>query len=430
MMNYRTIVALLILVPALLAQGADWPQWRGPGRDGVWRETQILKKLPGELQARWRAPVGGGYCGPTVAAGRVYVMDRITEPDEKERVHCFDWQTGKPVWSHEYACPYRKVQYKAGPRCSVHVAEGLAFSLGTMGHLFCFDAASGKVIWTKDLLKDYGARIPLWGIAAAPVIEGDLLIVPACGADDAYLVAFDRKSGKERWRALPDQGNYSAPIVIDQAKNRVLVCWTATRIVGVDPATGKLHWQVPFKPKHMPLGVATPVLHEGKLFFSGFYDGSLVLELDPKQPSVNVLWKRRGPNEIHTDALHSIISTPLIRDGHVYGVDSYGQLRCLVLATGKRVWEDLTAVPKSRWATIHFVQNGPRTWMFSERGDLIVAELSPQGYREISRANLIRPTTGQLSRRGGVCWTHPAFAYRHVFVRNDEELVCVDLSAR
>jgi hypothetical protein len=145
---------------------------------------------------------------------------------------------------------------------------------------------------------------------------------------------------------------------------------------------------------------------------------------------VEELWRRQGRNELSTDGLHSTISTPLLRDGHVYGVDSYGELRCLDLASGARVWEDLTAVPKARWATIHFVQNGERTWMFNERGELIIAELSPAGFRELDRAFLIQPTREQLNQRGGVSWSHPAFAYRHVFARNDEELLCVDLSGR
>jgi outer membrane protein assembly factor BamB len=431
-MNRRRALLLLPLLAAdLFAQdGQDWPQWRGPTRDGVWHETGLVQELPDELAIKWRAEIGGGYTGPTVAKGRVYVMDRVEEPAEIERIHCFAWDTGKPLWSHEYPCAYGKVSYKAGPRCSVLVADGRAYSLGTMGHLFCFDAASGKVEWSKDLAKDYEIRLPGWGIAASPLIEGDLLIVPACGKQDAYLVAFDRKTGEERWKALDDRGNYSAPIVIDQAGRRVLVCWTGDRVVGVDPASGSLLWQHPFRAKNMPLGCAAPILHQDQLFLTGFYDGCLLLALDRDEPTVREVWRRRGQNERVTDGLHSIISTPVARGGHVYGVDSYGELRCLDLKDGTRVWEDLTAVPKKRWATIHFVQNGERTWLFNDRGELILAELKPDGYHELDRAKLLRPTRKQLERDDGVCWSHPAFAYRHVFARNDEELVCADLSAK
>ena len=249
--------------------------------------------------------------------------------------------------------------------------------------------------------------------------------------DAAYLVAFDPATGAEQWKSeFSDRGNYSAPIVIDHAGRRVLVCWTGDRIVGIDPAQGTLHWDYPFRGKRMPLGVASPVLHEDKLFFSGFYDGCLLLRLVANELAVEKVWLRRGPNERKTDGLHTIMSTPLIRGDHIYGVDSYGELRCLRLSDGERVWENTDTVPRARWATIHFVQNGDRTWMFNERGELIIAELSPQGCREFDRALVIEPTREQLNRRGGVCWSHPAFAYRHLFARSDERLVCVDLTAR
>jgi len=355
-------------------------------------------------------------------------MDRVSDPEEIERVHCFDWDTGQSLWSHQYACPYTGVSYQAGPRCSVQVADGLAYSLGTMGHLWCFDAAAGEVVWQKDLGEEYSIDMPIWGIAAAPVLEGDLLVVPVCGKD-AYLVAFDRKTGAEKWAAFADRGNYSAPIVIDQAGRRVLVCWSGDRVLGVDPATGALHWEYPLKSKNMPLGVASPLLHGDKLFFTGFYDGCALLRVDPEELAIEELWRRRGQNELRTNGLHSTISTPIAISEHLYGVDSYGELRCLALADGSRVWEDRTAVPRSRWATIHFVKNGERVWLFNERGELLIATLSPDGFNEVDRSKLLEPTRAQLNRRGGVCWSHPAFAYRHVFARNDEELVCADLRA-
>jgi len=426
----RCLSCLLLLLGTVFGQNVthDWPQWRGPTRDGVWKETGLVDTLPDEIKVKWRTPIGTGYCGPTVADGRVYVMDRQEEPEETERVHCLAWETGKVLWTHEYPSAYR-VSYKAGPRCSVLVADGRAYALGTMGHLHCFDARTGAVVWKHDLLAEYEIRMPIWGIAASPVLEGGLLIVPVSGKKGAYLVAFDARTGKERWRGLSDRGNYSAPIVIDQAGQRVLVCWSGDRVVGVAPATGELLWSVNHKAKNMPLGVASPVLHGDLLFLSGFYDGSLLLRVHQDSLKVTEVWRRRGQNERSTDSLHTIISTPLVKGDHVYGVCSYGEFRCLKLADGDRVWENLTAVPRARWATIHFVQNGERTWMFNERGELLIGELSPEGFKEIDRGFLIKPTREQLNRRGGVCWTHPAFAYRHVFARNDQEIVCADLSA-
>jgi outer membrane protein assembly factor BamB len=422
------IVAVIALTPFNL-QADDWPQWRGPNRDGVWRETGLLQKFPKEnIDVAWRTDIASGYSGPTVANGKVYVTDRLTKPKQVERVHCVDEKTGKPLWSYAYDCPYRNVGYEAGPRASVLIDEGRAYSLGAMGNLFCFDAAKGDVLWQKDLNIEYQIEMPIWGIAASPVIEGDLIIVQL-GGKDACLAAFDKKTGKEKWHALSDRASYSAPIVIDQAGQRVLVCWTGDRVVGLDPQSGKLHWEHPFKPSRMVLAIATPVFHDNTLFVTAFYDGSLLLKVDPDKLAVEKVWRRKGPDEKKTDSLHAIISTPYLQGDHIYGVDSYGELRCLELATGDRVWESLDAVPKARWANIHFVKNGENVWMFNERGELIISKLSPEGFKEISRAKLIEPTTHQLPQRGGVCWSHPAFANKHVFIRNDNELLCASLAA-
>ena len=178
----------------------------------------------------------------------------------------------------------------------------------------------------------------------------------------------------------------------------------------------------------MPIGVATPVVENNRVFFTSFYDGSLLLGLRQDRADVEKVWHIAGRDEKNTDALHSIISTPVFENGYIYGVDSYGELRCLDAANGNRIWEDKTAVPTARWSTIHFVKNGDRYFLFNERGELIIAKLSPQGYQEISRAKLLEPTLDQLRQRGGVCWSHPAFANKHVFARNDQELVCASLA--
>jgi len=408
----------------------DWPQWRGPKRDGVWRETGIVEKFAKpQLDLVWRAEISSGYSGPTVADGRVYVTDRVVKPAQVERVHCFDSKTGKTLWTHTYDCPYEGVGYDAGPRASVAIHDGRAYSLGAMGHLFCFDAAKGDILWKKDLNKEYNIQMPQWGIAASPLIEGDLLIIQVGGTEEACLVAFDRKTGQEKWKALKDRPGYSAPIIIEQSGKRVLIFYTGDNVVGLDPQSGKVYWQYPFPPRQMVIGISTPVVSGDKLFLTNFFDGSLMLKLDREKQGVEKLWQRAGESEKNTDALHSIIATPLFEGSYIYGVDSYGELRCLDARTGDRIWESLDAVPKARWATIHLVRNGEHVWMFNERGELIIAGLSPKGYREISRAKLLEPTLDQLRQRGGVCWSHPAFADKHVFARNDKELVCADLTA-
>jgi hypothetical protein len=298
-----------------------------------------------------------------------------------------------------------------------------------MGHVRCLDAATGEVIWQKDPGTDYAVAVPTWGVAAAPLVEGSLVIVQLGAQPDACIVALDRSNGIERWRALGDKASYSAPIVIEQGGNRVLVCWTGEAIVGLNPESGEVYWRYDTPAHRMIINVATPVIDRDRLFLTSFYDGSYMLRLGQDALSVAGVWNRRGANEQDTDALHSTISTPLIAGDYIYGVDSYGQLRCLDARTGERVWVDETAVPLARWATIHLVRHEDRVWMFNDQGELIIAELSPEGFRAISRATLIEPTTGQLDRGSGVTWSHPAFANRHIFIRNDSRLVCADLSA-
>ena len=411
----------------------DWPQWRGPKRDGVWRETGVVEKFGAEqLPIQWRAEIGSGYSGPTVADGRVYITDRLTEPKQVERVHCFDTATGKPVWSYTYDCPYEGVGYAAGPRAAVTIDENRAYSLGAMGNLFCFDAATGAILWQKDLKSLYNIQMPMWGIAAAPLIDGRRLILNV-GGEHACVVALDKVTGEEIWKALDDPAQYSAPIIIQQGNQPVLVIWTGAGVVGLNPETGAEYWREEMKPGHMPIGIATPVTDGNRLFVSSFYDGSLMLRLTTDaqtgRPTAEQIWRKVGRDEQHTQSLHCMIGTPILEGDYVYGVDSYGQLRCLDANTGERIWESQQAVPKARWATIHMVKNDDKVWMFNERGELLIGKLTPNGFEEISRTKLIEPTTVQLDQRGGVCWSHPAFADRRVFARNDREIVCASVAA-
>ncbi len=408
----------------------DWPQWRGPQANGMWTEQGIVTSFAQpQLPIKWRMPIGPGYNGPTVADGRVYVMDRQQDPEQTERVLCFNANNGESLWLHEYPCEYQRVGYDAGPRACVRIDQGRTYSLGSMGHLFCLDAIQGEVLWQHDLNQEYQIKMPIWGISASPLIVDDIVMVHIGGSPDACVVAFDKVTGQERWSVLSDRGQYSTPVLVQQAGQAVVIVWTGDAVHGLNPKTGESFWTVPFPPKNMPIGVATPVVSGYHVFLTSFYDGSMLLRLKEDTVGVEKIWHRVGASERKTDALQSIISTPIIIDDYVYGVDSYGELRCLDLASGDRVWEDLTATPKARWSTLHMVQNADHVWMFNERGELLITKLSPQGLEEISRSHLIDPTQEQLSQRGGVCWSFPAFANRCVFARNDKEIVCADLSA-
>ncbi|MGB9688652.1 PQQ-binding-like beta-propeller repeat protein, partial [Thermogutta sp.] len=245
------------------------------------------------------------------------------------------------------------------------------------------------------------------------------------------VVAMDRRTGEFRWSALEDEASYSAPILIRQGHHDAVVVWTGQRLAGLEASTGRVFWEVPFTHRRWIDAIISPVFDPAtnRLFISCFDDGSLMLQLDPEHLTVKNLWSRKGKNEIETDALHCLMSSPILKLNWIYGVDSYGQFRCLDANNGDRIWENTTLTSQLRWGTLHMVQQADRVWMFNDQGELIIARLSPRGVEVISRARLLRPTRGQLPRGEGVTWSHPAFADRHVFNRNDEELVCADLSA-
>ncbi len=425
-MNLRVFLLAFFVIASISSYSQDWHDWRGIYRDGTWNETGIVEKFESnKINHKWSVPVGSGYSGPTVANGKVYLADLKKDPNQTEGVLCFEETTGKKIWEFRYDCEYGGVGYPAGPRASVIVNNGKAYSLGTMGDFYCFDADKGTVLWQKNLNSEYQIRMPIWGISAAPLIVGEKCILQISGSNSACVVAFDKNTGKELWRNLEDMAGYSAPILIEKNGKKAVIVWTENSLSGLNPDSGEVFWRVPWDVR-LGMSISTPVFYNDHIFVSSFYSGSLLVKLTNNHASAEKVWLRCGESERKTDALHCVMNTPVIIDGFIYGVDSYGELRCLELATGNRVWEDLSVVKKDRWANVHFIQNGNKTWMFNEHGELIISELSPKGYKEISRAKIIEPTTEQLPR--GVTWAHPAFANKHIFIRNDNELVCVDLS--
>ena len=383
--------------------------------------------------------IATGYSQPTVADNRVYVTDRLDDPEEIERVHCFDFETGEKLWSHQYPAIYN-IAYKSGPRAAVLIdrsrgAVSRAYGLGGVGHLHCFDAKNGEIVWKRDLATEYQIEMPRWGIAASPMIEGDSLFLQIGGTSGACVIALNKRTGEELWRAIDDDASYAAPIIIDQAGQRVPVVYTADKLFGLNPVTGKPFWSYLMPGSKWPIGISTPILtaYQGKsyLFTTNAHVGSALLLLDEEETAITVIWRRNDTRS--SDNLHSLIPTPYIKDGYIYGTHQKGELRCLELLTGKQVWESTEAVDPDRFASLHIVGQGDapqREWIFNEHRELIIAELSPEGYKQISRGKLVNRTPfGMPSRIGGVTWAHPAFAYNHVFVRNDGQLVAADLRA-
>jgi outer membrane protein assembly factor BamB len=430
------LVTLLGSAIAAHARADDWPQWLGPHRDGVWREKGIVATFPKDGPAvRWRTPVAQGYAGPAVADGRVYVTDRTGAGPKvgkksagKERVLCLDEPTGKVLWKHEYDCPYQ-VGYPAGPRVTPIVAGGKVYTLGTMGDLLCLDAVKVDVIWAKNLRAEHDAPVQNWGFSAHPLLDGDRLICIVGGKAGA-AAAFHKDTGKEIWKAIPGaEAGYAPPMIYEVAGKRQLIIWHPGAVHSLDPENGKPYWSQPFSIR-VGLTIATPRLDGDRLFVTAFYNGPMMLKLDTDKPGASVLWRGKSNSEQSrlTDGLHCLMSTPVIKDGHIYGVCSYGQLRCLEASTGKRLWETFKATggEEVRWGNAFLIPHEDRYFIFDEKGNLMLARLSPKGYDEISRARILEPTNKNAGR--DVVWSHPAFANRSMYARNDKEIVCVSLA--
>lgn len=422
---------LLVLLTGALATpdgiADDWPQWGGPQRDLTWRETGIVDALPeGRLPRMWSTPIGEGYAGPAVADGRVFVMDRIHREgnDGLERVLCLDAGSGRILWTHQYECTYT-ISYPGGPRATPTCDGDRIYTLGAVGHLFCLDAATGDVVWSKYFPDDFGTRLPQWGMAAAPLVDDDQLIV-LVGGPDALVVSFEKATGEELWRSLNDRAiGYCPPVIYDFHGEPHLIIWHPSAVSALAPETGEQLWNVPFQVQ-AGLTIATPRRKGNYLLVTSFYNGSMMLDIRSDEPPA-VLWKGHSDSEVQTDGLHGLMCTPILTDTNVFGVCSHGQLRCLDSATGQRVWETFKATGEGRWWNAFLIPHEDRVFIHNEQGELILAQLSADGYHELGRSQLIEPT--REVRRRMTIWSHPAFAMRSVFARNDREIVRVNLAA-
>ena len=414
----------------------DWPEHRGKGDLGVWNETGILETFPpGGLSVRWRVPIKSGDTSPVVANGRVFVADFVytTRPFGTERAMALDEKTGKILWIQEWTADYTGIGQTRGPHATPTVDDDRVYFLGAPGDLLCLDSKTGEVLWKKNYLTDYHARTEQWpawwGFSSPPLVDGDRLICLVGGYPDAGVVAFDKRTGKELWRSVSGEfaPGFSPLIIVNAGGTRQLIAWNIKQVSSLEPETGKIYWQIPWSLTQLSNAV-TPVQAGSLLFFSSFYNGSLMLELDDKKPAARVFWKSKSDSEVVTDALHNAYSTSVVIGDYIYGIDSYGQLRCLKLKTGERVWETMAVVvDRTQFAIAHIVKNGDRFFINNDRGELIIAKLAPDGYHEISRTPLIKPTV-LFARRLRVT-AHPAYANKHLVIRNDEEIISVSLAA-
>ncbi|MEZ6132847.1 MAG: PQQ-binding-like beta-propeller repeat protein [Planctomycetaceae bacterium] len=429
--NLLSTVLLFVTISTIHAD--EWPQWMGPKRDNVWRETGIIEKFPdGGPKVLWRTPIAGGYSGPAVAGGKVFITDYVTKDDVKvgnferkeftgtERVLCLDEATGNQLWKHEYPVKYT-ISYPSGPRCTPNVDGERVYTLGAEGHLFCFDIPTGKIVWSKDLKKEYGTKAALWGYAAHPLIDGDKLLTLA-GGSGSHIVAFNKSTGQELWRSSTstEQG-YSPPTIIDYAGARQLVLLKPDAVASINPEDGSEYWSVPYEASNGSI-IMSPIRMGEYLYVAGYSNKSLMLKLNSDKPGATEVWRDKK------NIICPVNVQPFLVDNVLYGFDQKGVMRAIRLPDGERLWETQDVIGKrpAGSETAFLVRHEDRFWMFNELGELIIAKLSPKGYEEIDRAKVIEPSNLAFGR--DVVWSMPAFANKHAYIRNDTEIICVDLA--
>jgi outer membrane protein assembly factor BamB len=419
-------------VPMAGAVADDWPQWMGPSRDNVWREDELLDTFPAAgPKVLWRTAIAGGYAGPAIAAGRVFVTDYVTDADVKvanferkastgtERVLCLDEATGKVLWTHEYPVTYT-IAYPAGPRCTPTVDGDRVYTLGAEGNLCCLNVADGNLLWSRDLKADYDTKAALWGWASHPLVDGDRLVC-VVGTEMAHAVAFDKRTGKELWRAgkAPEQG-YSPPTMIETGGRKQIVFTKPDGIYAVEPATGQILWESPYNADNGSI-IMAPVQVGEYLYVGGYQEKNLLLKLGPGKPEV--IWRNKPKHGVS-----AVNVQPIVADGLIYGFHEKGDLRAVAIPSGEVVWKGggpLGERPQGS-GTAFIVRQADRYWMFAETGDLVIAKMSPAGYSEVARAHLLEPTNTAFGRN--VVWCSPAYASRSIVVRNDKEIVRVSLA--
>lgn len=434
-MRPQHVISLALIAGIGNSVAQDWPQWMGPKRDGIYAGKVSESAPKAGWKARWKIPIGAGYAGPAVAEGHVFLSDRIasetsssTTREGKERVLCIDEQTGKVKWERSWEVAYQ-IDYGAGPRATPTISGDFVYVQGAEGHLRCLEKTTGKTVWEKSLTTTYGCKPPTWGYAAHPMIWKGMLITLA-GGEGSAAVALDAATGAEKWRSLSSgQIGYCSPMIMEHHGRTDALVWTADNIHGIDPTTGKELWSIPWSIR-FGVSIANPRQVGSTVLVSNFWPGAKLLQLKPDGSKPEILWETEKASDKNTTHLNALMCTPMPRGEHVFGVCSYGQLRCLHWMTGRREWETFQATggEELRWGTAFLTQIGEssRYFIFNEQGELILASLTPEKYTELHRQKVIEPNCGDIKERKLV-WSHPAYANGACFARNDTELVCIEI---
>jgi outer membrane protein assembly factor BamB len=407
MHGLRSLLVLLLLGAG--ARAADWPQWLGPNRDGSSTETvAVWKQAPKIL---WKQPVGEGHSSPVVAGGRVFLHTKVKDKDEEE-VAAFDAKTGMPLWKTPYPRGAFKSLFGNGPRGTPAVVDNRVYTFGITGILTCFEAEKGQQLWQVDTLKKFDAKKLFFGSSSSPLVDGNRVFVDV-GGKGASVVAFDKDKGDVLWQSQDDRASYASPIVFGEGSRRQLVFLTGENVLSLNPANGMLHWKFPFVDE-LSESSTTPVRAGDLLLASSITAGSVGLRLGTKddKPTAEKAWKN--------DELTCYFSTPIaVGKDHIFLVTGtkppalkvHADLRCIETATGKELWQK----PNVGKYHASLLRTGDdKLLILDDVGNLMLLEPSFQEYKELAKAEVCGDT-----------WAHPALADGRLYVRDSQNLVCV-----
>jgi outer membrane protein assembly factor BamB len=380
-----------------------WTDFRGPFRDGHYRERPILTQWPaGGLTPIWKQPVGGGYASFVIARGRAFTIE---QRGPQEVAAAYDVATGRELWTTAWNAEFREFMGGDGPRATPTWSDGVVFVQGALGELRSLDEATGRTIWRVNMLEDNGATVVQWGMASTPLVLGDVLITLPGGPNGRSVVAYDRKTGKRAWSVLDDQAGYSSPMLVTLGGVRQLLVLTASRLVGLTPISGELLWEYPWRTQYDVNAAQPLVIGDNRVFVSsGYGAGGAVVELtrDGDRFSVREVWKNnRMKNQFTSSLLH---------DGFIYGLDE-SILACLDAATGDLKWKG------GRYGHGQVLLASGHLIVLTEDGDLALVRATPDRHEELARFPVL----------DGKTWNHPALADGYLLIRNLKEMAAFDL---
>jgi outer membrane protein assembly factor BamB len=390
-------------VRATESSDAYWTDFRGPARDGAYRQTPILTAWPAKgLTPIWKQPIGGGYASFVIARGRAFTIE---QRNHDEVTAAYDVATGRELWTSSWPAEFHEFMGGDGPRATPTWFDGVVYSLGALGELRCLDETTGRVVWRTNILQDAGAENLQWGMSAAPLIVDDTVIVLPGGRKHSSVAAYNRRTGARAWSALDDKAAYASPMLVTLGGVRQLLVVSGSRMMGLTPDRGDVLWEFPWTTQY-DVNASQPLLiGDNRVFIStGYGTGAAVIELTKRDDRFDVkeVWRNiRMKNKF---------TSSVLLDGYIFGLDD-SILACLDAATGELKWKG------GRYGYGQVLLADRHLIVLTEDGDLALVRATPEKHDERARFAVLE----------GKTWNHPALAAGLLLVRNEQQMAAFDL---